>query len=270
MTKLKLLVTSLFLISLSYGVSAQKLYWEANYPMSQSHPLYPGLELQHINKIKLWANHSVYDNQLNIQRVDFDFEQASDISIENFTRDGDRYRAELEGAWVFRKVILELETVNNQLNDIRFRLFVAEQENYLSDTFPVFERLLLEGQAGFLMPDSEKVVDQLSQSVEQKTLNLTLFDRASLQTNGELAFRINSIWFGKGERTLYIPVAFPIDTIHLNKAIAIVWDEIPLGNGEFDYMIGVSYADQSGYVQTTPMLSVQQLLDDAYINGAGL
>ncbi len=248
----------------SQFISAQTLYYEAEIPQTTYNPIYPTLNLQQLNKIKLTASQSSYSPEPDISAIEFQFQEATDFTAKHFKREDNRYIAIVDDVWVFRQLAVEVELTNHNLSDAKIKVYIVDHTSYLNNRPLINGHLLLDVHANLLNTTPNKVIDSVNLMRENKQLSLTLFQRVSISIEGEQGFKISSIWYGKGERTFYVHAPFYGNDSNRFKAIGIKTESETLPSGEVIQFISVDYEDEFGNVQSTPMEDLKIYLDRVY------
>lgn len=265
---MKAIIAFLTVITLfSTTTQAENFEFEIPYPAGSSSVTYPGLDLSNAKKIKIKASNSYHDPMIKIDELEIVFENASNFKATNFKNSYGTYRAVVEDAWVYRKVLVEVIApepfVSNE--DININLSVVEFEGMLDDVNMSHGPSIYNAN-GFLVDVTPDVlVDQETIVLDDKNMTIQLFKRAKSGMEGA-GFKLVTNWHGYGQRTIYLPTPFPMSDAHMFNAIGLEIESNQFPDGFVDYLIGVKYEDAlaGGYSQTSPTEPLATLIEQAY------
>ncbi|TQV88551.1 hypothetical protein [Aliikangiella coralliicola] len=267
MQKFYKVLCALALVVVTQFVQAGVLKYEIQQPTHQYNPAFPGLDLNNLNLIKVTAVESEFSPEVSISRVEFVFQNASNLIVSNFKKDGNIYRGLVNGAWVYKQVLVEVE-VPSQLEpnaQLRTRIMVVENQSFLNNTGFTHGFLTLEAEGALFDVSANPVADTAWLKVDNKGLSMKLYQRATFDhMTGRQGFKIYTNWMGHGERELYINTPFPPSDYGRFKAKAIKIDTHVQPDGEALHMISIDYEDQGGATQSTPFEDLKMHLDQVY------
>ena len=235
--------------------------YEIKAPSHNYFPLYPGLNLNTVEKITLQTTDDVPTLPPTLKQLVIRFADATDLVVNNFSLVGDRYRGIVNGAWVYKQVLVEVQTpmpLNNQA-PLDVRLFVVEGQSNLNAPAESFGPQMFEANGILVDVTPNELADITNVTLDDKRVTLKLMQNP-VQTNyGMPGFQVNATWLGHGEGTIYFPAPFPPDASNQFNAVALQIDPIDAT----DFNISIGFKDESGYLQTTPPMLLRQLLNDA-------
>lgn len=245
--------------------TAETQTFEINYPSTNAQPLYPNLNLNSVSSIKLVVDRNQQNPEGSIRRLDIDFENATDLTVTNFSREYDRHVATINGAWVYRKLGVELVSNGpiSENSDINIRLYVIEMDSVLNSPGETFGPDILTVNGPLMNTSPNPIADVTSMVVNGKRLTLRLLKRPESGMNGE-GFVVNAQWLGNGDRTLYLntPIAPPEYANFV--AVGFNLESVTLPDGNVDYQIQVRYEDQWGTSFVNGFEPLKPLLDMVY------
>ncbi|WMS87942.1 hypothetical protein [Pleionea litopenaei] len=226
---------------------------------------YPNLDLNQLKSIRVIVEKDSWNDEGQIKRMDLDFENATDLTITNFSSEFTTYRAIVNGAWVYKQVAAELNVYGpiNDSTSFDLKLHVVEQTSNLNNPAESYGLQILQALGNFKDMTPNKLADASNVTVDGKRLNLKLFQKAETGMNGE-GFRIDASWLGHGDRTLFLNAPFAPPEYGRFKAIAIDLNSVTLPDGNVDHQIQVRYEDEFGAQMTSGYEPLQYLLDVAY------
>jgi hypothetical protein len=208
---IKHLLSISVLVATSAFSQAEIKSFETNSINSFSTNIYPNLDLNGLDKIKI--NIDQKENQdypheaFDIKRVEFNFPNANNLVATNFKKLVDSpniHRAVVTSPWVFKKVMVEIlshEFHNN--TPFNYRVIVMDNTSNINNIEQANGIDLLGGDAQLVNTSVKTVVDVIRTRYLNKPLTLRLFDDASYE-----GIQIEAIWMGHGRETLILPVAF--------------------------------------------------------------
>lgn len=268
------------LFAASLALSTQLANADATYqyeiPMPSSYhtPLYPGLNLNELNKISIQVTRKDYTPEPVLDRVSLDFSSATDLVATNFSQDGNIYRALVNGAWVYKQVLVEVEAMGpiSHNSNLQVRVSVVDQVSNLNQTGFSFGMETLSANGMLMDVTPNLLADKAVIMLEGKRLLLKLFrnptDVYSPMYGGSYGFKVEADWLGHGVQSFAIPAPFgPIDADRFD-AVALKIDSFPISPTEMEYNIAVEYTDPSGASTLTPFTSLRGELSRIFPNTA--
>lgn len=249
---------------------AETLKYEMLFPATTANSYYPGLDLSQLKKINITVNRDMLTPEDSIKYLKLDFDNATDVAVSNlsFDQNANKYVGVINGAWVYRKLGIEVEAQSQILADqpVSVRLFVIEQQSNVNDPVMSYGPDLVVANGPLFDVTPNSVADSINVKIDTKNLNLKLYKRAERVTqpsySGE-GFRIDSRWLGNGDRTFTIPTPFNVNDSNF-KAVALELQSHALPDGQVDHLIAITYEDLNGSRQTTPFEPLKPLLDQVY------
>lgn len=260
---LSLLITTQF-------TQAQTSTYQVNFPAWNYQPLYQNLDLNGPTQITITTtlNSNPYTNPYpfpTISSVEMKFPYAKTFTATNFSFDGFVSRAVVEGAWVFNKVLVEIEGSPEIQpgNSIQVRLYVMEGESF---TNPMFGQNIFMYEANGPVEDitKNKLADTETVTFDGKALTLDLQQSPRASCCMGEGFVVNALWLGHGEGTFYMPTPFPATEYARAKAVALNLQPEPMPDGNTEYSISINYQmDEYAPIETTPFEPLRMYLDQA-------
>ena len=238
---------------------AEILKFEAYPGTSQYTQFYPDLDLHQIEKIKITASTSnLYPYRTDITRLDLVFPNATDLTVTNLSYDGQMYRGLVNGAWVYKQIMVEVEAPELLTADInvRIRLYVVDQVSSVNNPTLSYGLQMFDT-SGFLVDVTpNKIVDVTTFKVDQKNLTLRLYQRPVADSTGQ-GFKVNATWFGHGEASFVLGGGVAPGL----KAIGLVVDTQTLPDGTQQHFVSINFSDNGGPVSTTLPEDIRPYLD---------
>ncbi|MCU7922312.1 MAG: hypothetical protein KZQ88_06400 [Candidatus Thiodiazotropha sp. (ex Dulcina madagascariensis)] len=138
------LIKAIFLSAVMLGatfVNAATSRYEVQTPSTSAHYLFPGLDLNNIEKIVLTTSTTSANPDYSIDRMEVKFPNANDLVINNFKveQGGHSFYATVNNGWVFRKLIVELDIPGAKPvsgESIYLNIYVANAD-YFNNNFAV-------------------------------------------------------------------------------------------------------------------------------------
>ncbi len=256
-------LSTLLLLGSTYA-AADTFKYEVPYPSSNYSPTYPNLDLSGLEKLNITTTNSEFDPQQKLNRVEFIFPRASNLIVNNFTKEGSTYRAIVSGAWVYKSVLVEIEAPDPLSMDspLSTRVYVIENQNNLNNTQAIGLQTL-EASGNLIDVTPNALADREQLLVDNKTLILKLFQRPVRDIDGQ-GFKVSALWLGKGEKNFYIPAPFPLPEYHNYKTIGIKIETHTYPEGQEDHFISIHYTDQNGMQHETPLEPLRLYLNQAF------
>lgn len=252
----QLLCLAFFALTASVSQAELKSF-EASNINSYNHYLYPGLDLNGLDNIKIRVDQQIDPNQpmpvIDVKRIEFNFPNANNLVATQFTKvpgTTDTYRSILTSPWVFKKVLIELVSFDF-FDQARFnyRVMVVENNSNINNLELAQGIELFAGDAMLVNKTPNKVVDVVRTRYLDKALTLRLYDQASMDN-----IKIQAIWMGHGTEVLNLPATVFPD----QKPVAIVLDTV------FDDQRIKVRLDDAYYGPETPDQSLRALLEQAF------
>lgn len=252
-----------------HSVLADTFNYEIQNPQQQHHaPVYPNLDLHNIEKVSLTTTFD-YQTGLTLDRLEIFFPNATNLVATNFSNHGEIYKTVVEDAWVYSGLLVEVQPIHpgpdafQTDNPLSVQLSVVEQKSNLNH--PAHSSgLQILGVDGLLTnTTANKIVDIAQLVVDEKQLTLELNQRPEFNMYDQ-GFKINALWMGHGEQTIYIPAPFSHHEFHAFKAVAIDTISETYPDGYVDVQLQISYQDEFGQTQTTPMQPLLPILEAVF------
>ncbi|RYY03652.1 MAG: hypothetical protein EOO53_07045 [Gammaproteobacteria bacterium] len=237
-------------------------YELSNARSSQGWINYPGLDFNNVTSAVLIVTKTPPAIEPKIVSLEVTFPNMAKLTATNFKLiEGRRYRALVAGAWIYKEVIVDLDSF--QLDaPIHFGVFVSERTAFIN---PVSDNQSLNASLftlNGLLTDvtATKVVDQEILTVANKKLTLSLRDRLIYQAQPRAeGFAIDALWYGKGAKTLIIPAPVPRDFFDNIDVVGIA-----ISGTASDPLISVKFKDYNGGESQSPQVRLRDLLDQNY------
>ncbi len=230
---------------------------------------YPRLDLLNPKSAVLTVvkNAPLYETHLT--SLEITFPTAAKFTATNFKLIEGKHRAIVNGAWIYKEVIVEMDDIPLQPGlPQNIRVYVSERTAFINPQAetPDHSTLLftVNGVPRDITP--VRIVDTESILIGGKRVTLSLRDRLLINTapwTGTYipdGFVVDVLWYGRGTKTLYLqaPVApYEFDSIE-------VIDLILSGTTDADRTVSVKYKDRHGSELTSPTMLLKDLLDQAY------
>lgn len=224
---------------------------------------YPGLDLTHAKSAIFTVTRSAQSPDAEIKSMEINFPNAGKLRADNFKRvDSNHYRALVSGAWVFKEVMVELDTPNLTPSlPVNITVSVTEQTSYLNPINGSPGSILLHAHGILHDVTPSIVVDTANVTLNGKNISLSLKDRLSTSAPGNyqgVGFAIDSIWAGRGQKTLYFPAPVTPERADRIDPIAIL-----IEGPSNDPAVRIKFQDGTAEISTPP-IPLKPLLDQAY------
>jgi hypothetical protein len=257
---LKILSAATLVIASSLSQAETKLF-EANNINSFGSNIYPSLDLNGLDKIKISINKSESQNEpmptLEIKRVEFSFPHANNLIASNFTKianSSDTYRAVVTSPWIFKKVMVEIISYEFlERTRFSYQVFIMDSTSNINNIEQTPGFGLFGGDAELIDVSPNKVVDVVRTNFLGKPLTLRLLDKASPE-----GVKIEAIWMGHGTEILTLQ-----STVYPElKPVALVLTQVsdPVAD---EQRIKARF-DDAYYGPETPEESLRFLLEQAF------
>ncbi len=209
--KLKKLFSVAALVIASSVTQAEVKLFEASYINSFSSNVYPGLDLNGLDQIKISVDKkSSVENPaptFDLKRIEFKFPNANNLITTNFTKlvnTPDTYRAVVTSPWVFKKVMVEVNSYDFlEHNRFNYRVIVMDSTSNINNIEQAQGFDLFAGDAELVDVSPNKIVDVVRTKFLDKPLTLRLLDKVSPE-----GVKIEAIWMGHGTEILTLPSSF--------------------------------------------------------------
>lgn len=255
----------LLVVSIASAEAKTIKYELTNAYVSSGSVRYEGLEFSNPSAVVLTIAKTPPSTEIKLA-VEISFPKAAKLFATNFKLvDGSKYRAIVSDVWIYKEVIVEVDSIPLQPNQpVQIHVFVSERSafnNPVADNQPNPQSTLfhLMGQARDITPT--RTVDSLTSTIYNKKVILALKDRLAFDVSeGRGAFAIDATWYGKGSKTLYFPAdisAYEYDDV---EAIALTIQ----GGPPEDPVIAVTFKSIDGHERFSRFLTLQELLVRAY------
>lgn len=237
---------------------------------------YPELDFDQVKSAVLTINKDPLSPDVQISSVEITFPNAAKLLATGFKKtEFGTWRAAVNDAWIYRQVIVEVrETDFNNAGPmpVSISVSVSEKSVFIQPEEDPKGHPLFNVEGVLRDITTNKIVDTESVIIDGKRLNLSLkenltFAAPDVQINGTReGFVIDTLWMGKGQKTLYVPAPVPQSEFDRYTAIGLVMEEVngPVGK---EYFFSVKFTDSMGGEQLTPNLPLKYLLDTAYNSG---
>ncbi|WP_096085407.1 hypothetical protein [Agaribacterium haliotis] len=251
---------------LPLSVLAEQNKYEVLHPSVNYQPFYPGLDLNQLESMELSTESSEHSPEDKLTQLKLEFRNATDLVAKNFSYDGANYRAIVNGAWVYKQVLVEVSGPEIHADGpVNVRLYVVEQQSNLNNPGHSFgaELLSAEGHAEDITPNA--LADATTIKMQGKNLNLRLYKRIERdRMSGQQGFKVETRWLGHGDRAFYVAAPFPAPEAERFTAIGLDIQSEILPEGETEFLFQIRYEDEFGGQTTTPLEPLRPYLDQAY------
>ena len=209
--KFKRFFSTAALIVVSTMSQAELKSLEASNINSYSSNIYPNLNLNDLDQIKIEINQTATPNSplatVEINKVEFEFPNANNLKAKNLTKVNgtpNTYRTVVTSPWVFKKVLVELSGAED-FDGINFsyKVFVMDSTSNINNIEQTQGLELLSGNAELINVTAKKVVDIANGRYLGKELILRLLHNTNLE-----GIRVEATWFGHGTKILTLPSPF--------------------------------------------------------------
>ncbi len=258
------LISSIIVLLVFYtnAIFAENKQYKLGEPrLTQVYNTYPSLDFFGTVNVEIKATSNLNENTLTPERLELNFQNANKFVARNFRLIGDNYRAVVQNAWVFRQVMVELNSVDLMNGQLNLKLYVVENMSQIDSISESFgpELLGLSGPIVDITPNP--VADSLNVRYQDKRLQLKLL-KNPVYRGPEIGFEIKSMWHGHGEQVLYVPIYNGQESSITYKAISFTVEKIDVFGELMDYLT-INYVDLEGqnYADTAPL---SQFIEAAY------
>jgi hypothetical protein len=232
--------------------------------------VYPRLDLSNPKSAVLTLTKSapLYETQLT--SLEITFPTAAKFTATNFKLiEGNKYRAVVNGAWIYKEVVVEVEVFPLELRQAPIiRAYISERTAFINPQaeIPDMSALLftIHGQLRDITP--VRVIDNESILIGGKKVTLSLRDRIQLNAGPWTGtyipdgFVVDVLWYGRGTKSIVIQAPVPPPEFDATEAVALVLS----GTTDADRTISVKYKDRFGTELVTPPAQLKTLLDQAF------
>ena len=238
---------------------------------------YPGLDFGQAKTAVFTVNKDPLSPEVTISSLEVTFPNAAKLLATGFKKldNTNTYRAVVNDVCVYRQIIVDISDVDFNLSQIthpRIEVSISEKSVFIQPEtdFKGHPLFFVDGDLRDIT--ASKVVDTASVIIDGKRVNLSLKENLSfappaVPVNGAReGFVIDALWFGKGQKRLYIPAPVPNSEYDRYDAIGLVVEELdgPVGK---EYLLGVKFKDAGGFEQIIPAQPLRPLLNTAYNAG---
>ncbi len=228
---------------------------------------YPGLNFFNAKSAVLTITKGLLPSDTQLTSLEITFPNAAKLAATNFKLvDGNKYRAIVSGAWIYKEVIVELDAVPFESRaQAMINVFVSERTAFINPvvegTNPGASLFMAFGILRDITPT--RIVDTATAIVSNKKVTLSLRDRLGINELGRgvpEGFVIDALWYGKGSRTLYLMSPVPRQEFDYAEVIGLVME----GATDVDLFVSVKFKDRNGFEMISPRMPLKDLLDQAY------
>jgi hypothetical protein len=232
------------------------------------HVHYPKLDLANAQSVVLTVNRNapLYEPQL--VSLEITFPTATKLTVTNFKLVDNKYRAVVNGAWIYKEIIIEVEAPPRFTQGISMiSAYVSERTAFID---PQTENQNQEGLLFTILGNLRDItavryVDTVAVALSGKKVTFSLRDRPQVNANpgpGNLmdGFVVDVLWYGRGTKTLHVqaPIApWDFDSI---EVIAIVIN----GVSDFDRTLSIKFKDRNGTEMISGPTLIKNWLEQAY------
>ncbi|BFM10927.1 hypothetical protein R50072_10800 [Simiduia litorea] len=267
-------IASLIMVLVTSIASANQYQYEGVFAQSGDSQLFQGLNLQGVNKVTLQASDQFDGPDLRLDQLTIQFSNAAPLLARDFKLvDGHRYLALVEDAWVFNRLLVEIDANSlNQHNQLMVRVMVVDVSSRLSDLRQAFGPELVHVNAMLRDVTPKVLADSASLVVEGKNLTLQLFDRLGSHDplsmeppvpGFEQGFSLTANWQGKGVKTFFLPAPAGPDNFRDFTAVALLIESIEAPHGT-DHFVRIKFKDPTGFTQESQPVFLNQAIMQLY------
>lgn len=251
----RLFAASLMILMASAAVADISTFTSPGGPVSSAY-LYPRLDLRDLEAIDMVVEtpddpHAPASAAV-ISRIEFKFLNANNLVARNLVvqrGDLDRYRAIVTSPWVFKKVLIEIQTPDfSDGSPLNYRVIVVDTSSSNNALAVADGETLIYGSTHLTETTRAKTVDVAALKVLDKRLSLKLLDRVK-----DNNIQIEATWMGHGSEvlTFYSPMAG-----FTPKALMV--------SADTQQPIEVILEDDFGTEDRVSSPALKQLLEDAF------
>lgn len=231
---------------------------------------YPRLDLNSAKSVivNVVKNPPLFETQLS--SVEITFPNAAKMTATNFKLvGGNTFRAVVNGAWIFKEVIVELDAFSLEpRRNSAVNVYVSERTAFINpQAEAVSPDTLLFSVRGMVRDITPiRIVDNASLLIAGKKVTLSLRDRPQVNPapwNGSSrpdGFVVDVLWYGRGTKSVYLEAPIPYPEFDSVEVIALVIN----GTTDIDRTISVKFKDRHGFEMTSQPVQLQPLLDQTY------
>ncbi len=261
------------LLSLSGALAAKTYTYDLLNPMGHTMEFeFPGLDVRGVKSAVITINRTSQNPEVELRALEVTYLNAAKLRTGVFKKVGPgRYRALVDGPWVFKQVIVEVDTDDSFTPSRHFnaRLFVTNQVS-LTNPESANQGVPFAGVVGQLRdvtysPNS----DSQSTTLDGKRVTLNLRDRLSAPSPTNLpgmfppldqpSFVIDTLWLGRGQKLLYLPAPVTWQDLERFEPIGLV-----LEGPTTDPLVRVRVRDAQGIEMLLPGQPLRMLLNTAF------
>lgn len=224
---------------------------------------YDGLDFNEATSAIITVTKTLPSPEITISSLVVNFPNAAKLTATNFKKiESGGYRAIVNGAWVYREVIVDIDEPTIQADfPIHVRVSVSERTAFINPVADIKGSPLLDLFGVARDITATKIVDTAATTINGKKVTLSLRDRLGFDDNHRFGFVINALWYGKGQKTLVVPWAAPYD-IDFFDAIELTIDDVSMPT---DPQVRIKFRDQRAGVDIFgPTVPLRTLLTEAY------
>lgn len=237
---------------------------------------YPGLEFNQTKSAIFTVNKDPLSPDVQISSLELNFPLAAKLTATGFKQvEPNLYRAVVNDVWIYRQVIVDVRNVDfnrAQMASALIEVYLSEKSVFINPENNTDYRGEPLFKVNGILRDitATRIADSATTTIDGKKLTLSLKDLLSIaapevQVNGPReGFVIDTLWQGKGQKTIFVPAFVPLEEFDRYTAIAIILTEreSPFGKEQF---FSIKYKEEgSNYELTTPEQPLKPLLDGAY------
>ena len=256
-----LFAASLF-VTTQFASASENYEFEIDSPAQSYNSVYPNLDLNDLQKIRLDTTKHGSELLPVINRLTLDFANASDLVVNGFARQDNTYRALVNGAWVYKQILVEVEapsSLNGQA-DINVRLYVVEQSNQLNGVTESTGFQMFQASGNLLDVTPNRLADKSIVNVDAKRLILKLFQNPVSAESGDFGFQVQATWLGHGEATFLIAAPFGVAESSANDAVALRVEPIDPSADVLEFQVAVEFIDGAGILSSTDWVPLRDYL----------
>ena len=228
---------------------------------------YPGLDFFGAKSAILTITKVAPLYEAQLTSLEITFPNAAKLLATNFKLvDGNRYRAIVSGAWVYKEIIVELDPVQFEPKmHTMIHVFVSERTAFINPQVVIPNQSAMLFNAFGIMRDitPTRIVDTASTIVSNKKVTLSLKDRLGIRESGigfSDGFVVDALWYGRGVKTLYLPAPIAPQDFDSVEVIGLIVE----GTTDANLSVSVKFKDRNGSEMISPPMPLKHILDEAY------
>ncbi len=261
-------IALLLAISVFTSVEAKTIKYELTQLNSSGGNIqYPGLDFFGAKSAILTITKTPPSIEAQLTSLEITFPNAAKLTANNFKLiEGNRYRAIVNGAWVYKEVIVELDPVQFEPRmSIMVNVFVSERTAFINPQAESSNRgaLLLMAFGSMRDITPTRIVDTSSVLMGNKKVTLSLRDRLGVNESGHMVpdgFVVDALWYGKGVKTLYFIAPIPRQEFDNIEVLGLVVE----GLTDANLFVSIKFKDRNGFEMTSLPMRLKDLLDEVY------